>query len=137
MSVLLFWVMMLCGIVGRYQCFGGGDMFLWNIGIYLRVHTVSQPRRTSVWMKLVMELNSDFNSKEHCFNTAEGQQLFFILVNIHFFKKLLDKSCRSTLDYILCDYPFLVWRAIFEETDQSVVWISREVSVIFYQHEPC
>jgi hypothetical protein len=28
MSVLLFWVMMLCGIVGRYQCFGGGDMFL-------------------------------------------------------------------------------------------------------------
>jgi hypothetical protein len=62
MSMLLFWVVTPCGIVGRYQRFGwtcclhlqpssvifrtedGDSVFLRNFGIYLRVHTASQPK---------------------------------------------------------------------------------------------
>jgi hypothetical protein len=40
---MLFWVVTPCGLVGRYQCFGNGDsMFLWNVGVCLRIHTASQ-----------------------------------------------------------------------------------------------
>jgi hypothetical protein len=53
--MLVFWVVMLCGFVGRY-CFGGsyclhlqsedgGSMILWNVGIYLQVHAMLQPSR--------------------------------------------------------------------------------------------
>jgi hypothetical protein len=52
MSVLVFWVVKPCGLVGRYQRFEGtfspedGDsIFLRNVGIYLQVHTALQPRR--------------------------------------------------------------------------------------------
>jgi hypothetical protein len=55
--MLSFWVVTPCGRVGRYQRFGGtyclyfqgrrvwGSMLLWNVGIYLQVHTTLQPRR--------------------------------------------------------------------------------------------
>jgi hypothetical protein len=48
-SVLVFWVVTPCGLVGRYQRFGGtysvlcpedgGSMFFRNVGISLQVHT--------------------------------------------------------------------------------------------------
>jgi hypothetical protein len=55
-SMLLYWFVTPCGIVGRHQRFGetyclhrqGDSMFLQNFGIYLRVHTASQPRRTTL-----------------------------------------------------------------------------------------
>jgi hypothetical protein len=53
MSMLVLWVITPCGLVGRYQRFGatyredGGSIFLWNVGIYLQVHTALQPRRTT------------------------------------------------------------------------------------------
>jgi hypothetical protein len=56
--MLVVWVVTPCGLVDRrrYQCFGGtycpifraedgGSIFLRNVGIYLQVHTVLQPRR--------------------------------------------------------------------------------------------
>jgi hypothetical protein len=56
MSVLFFWVVMPCKLVGRHQSFGktgcpifraeNGD-FLQSAGIYLEVHKASQPRRTA------------------------------------------------------------------------------------------
>jgi hypothetical protein len=48
MSVL-FWVVMPCGHVGRYQHFRG-KYCLQNIGIYLQVHMALKPRRTSCVM---------------------------------------------------------------------------------------
>jgi hypothetical protein len=46
MSILVLWVVMLCGLVGRYLSpEDGGSMFLRNVGIYLQVHTALQPRR--------------------------------------------------------------------------------------------
>jgi hypothetical protein len=38
MSMLFFWVVTPCGLVGRYS------MFLRNFGIYLQAHTASQSR---------------------------------------------------------------------------------------------
>jgi hypothetical protein len=59
MTMLFFWVVTPCGLVGRYQHFGetyclhfqdrpehGDSMFNRNFGIYLRVHAAPQPRRT-------------------------------------------------------------------------------------------
>jgi hypothetical protein len=59
MSMLVFWVVTPCGLVGRYQRFGGtyclylqdwsedgGRTFLRNVGIYPQTHMTSQPRRT-------------------------------------------------------------------------------------------
>jgi hypothetical protein len=58
MMMLVFWVVTPCGLVGRYQHFGGmyytafffspedeGSMFLRNAGIYLQVHMALLPRR--------------------------------------------------------------------------------------------
>jgi hypothetical protein len=49
MLMLVFWVVMPCGLVGRYQLSPSSalklEMFLRNAGIFLQVHTVSQPRR--------------------------------------------------------------------------------------------
>jgi hypothetical protein len=53
MSMLVSWVVTPCGPVDRYQRFGVfnseyvGSMFLRNAGIYVQVHTVLQPRRTT------------------------------------------------------------------------------------------
>jgi hypothetical protein len=59
-SVLVFWVVTLCGLAYRYQHLGGtyclcifspedGDiMFLRNTGICLQVHMVLQPRRPTL-----------------------------------------------------------------------------------------
>jgi hypothetical protein len=67
MSTLSFWVVTPCGLVCRYQRFGatyclhlqgwshfsvfspedGDSMLLRNVGIYIRVRTASQPRRTT------------------------------------------------------------------------------------------
>jgi hypothetical protein len=50
---MLFWVVILCGLVGRYQHLeehnafspeDGSSMFHWNIGIYLQVHMLLQPK---------------------------------------------------------------------------------------------
>jgi hypothetical protein len=41
MSLLVFWVVTPCGLVGRYQRFRKeewGSMFLRNVGIYVQVH---------------------------------------------------------------------------------------------------
>jgi hypothetical protein len=61
-SMLVFWVVLLCGLVGRDQRSGktyclhlqhcrvevsledGGSMFLRNVCIYLQIHTALQPR---------------------------------------------------------------------------------------------
>jgi hypothetical protein len=52
MLILLSWVVMPCGLVGRHilpSCpEDGGIMFLWNIGVYLELHTSLQPRRSTV-----------------------------------------------------------------------------------------
>jgi hypothetical protein len=48
MTVLLFWVEMLCRLTGRYQHFGAEDgdiMFLQNVGICLQVCMALQLRR--------------------------------------------------------------------------------------------
>jgi hypothetical protein len=54
MSLLLFWVVMPCGLVARYKCFGETYCLhhqgWWDghsIGIYPQFHTASQPRTTS------------------------------------------------------------------------------------------
>jgi hypothetical protein len=52
--ILAFWVVMPSGRVGKYQLSeehyvspeDGGSMFLRNVGIFLEVHTVLQPRRS-------------------------------------------------------------------------------------------
>jgi hypothetical protein len=64
MSMLFFWVVMLCGLIGRYQCYGetvsifnpedGDGMFLQNIGIYLQVHATSQPRTATLTNSLLI-----------------------------------------------------------------------------------
>jgi hypothetical protein len=50
---MFFWVVTLCGLVGRYKYFvetynpkDGDIMFLQNAAIYLEVHIVSQTRAT-------------------------------------------------------------------------------------------
>jgi hypothetical protein len=55
MSMLVFGVVTLCGLVGEYRWFernirgfspgGGGSMFLRNVGIYLQVHMTSPSTR--------------------------------------------------------------------------------------------
>jgi hypothetical protein len=48
MSLLVFWEVTPCGLVGRYLRFStedGGNMFFRNVGTYLRLHTALQPRR--------------------------------------------------------------------------------------------
>jgi hypothetical protein len=58
--MLVFWFVTSCGFVGRYQRFKetyclhlylspeeGGRVFIRNFGIYVQVHTESQPRRPS------------------------------------------------------------------------------------------
>jgi hypothetical protein len=51
MSIVVFWVLMLRGLVDGYQCFGGtvpedgNDSFLQNISNHLQNHTVPQPRK--------------------------------------------------------------------------------------------
>jgi hypothetical protein len=44
MSLLVFWVAMPCGLVDRYQRFGGpeggGSTFLRNVGIYLHGYAI-------------------------------------------------------------------------------------------------
>jgi hypothetical protein len=62
--MLLFWVAMLCGLIGRYQYYGetvsifssedGDGLFLQNIDIYLQVHTTSQPRTTTLTNSLLI-----------------------------------------------------------------------------------
>jgi hypothetical protein len=44
MSMLVFWVVMPCEFVGRYQRFRP-SMFLQNVGIFLQIHTALQPGR--------------------------------------------------------------------------------------------
>jgi hypothetical protein len=52
-STLVFWVVTPCGLVDRYQHFigtyfspeDGGSMLLRNVGIYLQIYKVLQPRR--------------------------------------------------------------------------------------------
>jgi hypothetical protein len=48
MSMLVFWVVMPCGLVGRYSAEDGGSMFLHEVGIYLQDHTPLQPRRPTL-----------------------------------------------------------------------------------------
>jgi hypothetical protein len=57
-SMLIFWVVTLCGLVGRYQSFGGtrclhfsfnedgSIMFLRNVGIYLKDTIEGQQKRS-------------------------------------------------------------------------------------------
>jgi hypothetical protein len=62
--MLFFWAVMLCGLIGRHQCYGetvsifnpedGDGMFLQNIGIYLQVHTTSQPRTATLTNSLLI-----------------------------------------------------------------------------------
>jgi hypothetical protein len=59
MSVLVFWVITTCGLVGNHRCFGEthylqhfnsedeDSMFLQNVGVYIQDHTALQPRTTS------------------------------------------------------------------------------------------
>jgi hypothetical protein len=64
MLMLFFWVIMLCGLVGRYQCYGEtvyifshedeGGVFLQNIGMFLHVQTTSQPRTTTLTNSLLI-----------------------------------------------------------------------------------
>lgn len=42
-SVMFFWFMTLCGLVGGCQAENWNDTFLWNIGNHLQDHTLSQP----------------------------------------------------------------------------------------------
>jgi hypothetical protein len=56
-TVFVFWVVMLCGLLGRYWRFGEktlppssqleGSMFLWKVGIHLQFHSALLPRRTN------------------------------------------------------------------------------------------
>jgi hypothetical protein len=64
MMMLFFWVLVPYRLIGRYQRFGetyflhfqacledGDNMFLRNAGIYRRVYTTQNPRRTSSYEK--------------------------------------------------------------------------------------
>jgi hypothetical protein len=68
MLMLVFWIVMPCGLVVRYQRFGGiyylhlqvwngGSMFLWNGGTYLQVHTVLLPRRPILLFFTLLQIN--------------------------------------------------------------------------------
>jgi hypothetical protein len=49
LSMMFFWVVTTCRLVGWYHRPENGDgMFLRNVGFYLLVHTASQPRR--IWI---------------------------------------------------------------------------------------
>jgi hypothetical protein len=58
-KMMMFWVVMLCKVVDRYQCFfgaeNGGSMFLQNAGIYLQVHMALQPSRPTLISSLPQE----------------------------------------------------------------------------------
>jgi hypothetical protein len=52
MSVLVSWVVTLCGLVGKHRRFGGtnhpedgGGKFLQNVGINLQIHKSLRPRK--------------------------------------------------------------------------------------------
>jgi hypothetical protein len=46
-KMLVFWVVMLFGLVA-YRAEDGGSMFFWKVGICLQVHTALQPRRPTL-----------------------------------------------------------------------------------------
>jgi hypothetical protein len=46
--VLFFWVVTPCRLVGRYQSFGETYCLHLRNGIYLRIHTASQPKKNNV-----------------------------------------------------------------------------------------
>jgi hypothetical protein len=75
--MLIFWVVKPCGLVGRYQRFGGtyclhlqrwnhfspkdrDSMFLRNVGIYLQALTALQPRTTTTCSKRTFHATENF-----------------------------------------------------------------------------
>jgi hypothetical protein len=89
-SMLFFWVVTPCGLVGRYQHFGetyhlhfqdwsvspedGGSTFLQYVGSYLWFHMVSQPRTTTLTSSLQWEPQTSLY--EIRFNDWEETSIF-------------------------------------------------------------
>jgi hypothetical protein len=57
-KMLSFWVVMQCGFVGGYFSLEYGNTFLQNVGIYLQVHTASQPKTSTLLYRVVKSPHS-------------------------------------------------------------------------------
>jgi hypothetical protein len=89
MSILVFWVVKQCGLVGTYI-----PLFLQNVGIYLQVHMALQPRRPTLMWEIIMTMLILYTMFEEVklFKSSLNMRCF----NATFRMKSIQKGVRTT-----------------------------------------
>jgi hypothetical protein len=114
--MFLFWVLTPCGFVGKHQCFretqspsSGLKMeavFLWNVDMYLQVHTALQLRRPTRTQPVLWTQWSGRSVKPHAYVLGMYIVLWF----------------TSSISVILMSLSF---RRYFLQNRRNFIWISQ------------
>jgi hypothetical protein len=122
-SMLFFWVVMLYWLVSRYHCSPeeGESMFLWNLGTYLQIHRMLQPRR--ILTSNVMNMVTEQPSKTRLPYSKSGSEVKYHL--------------RIYVILLCWSFVTQIWKPVTDECEALRDWPLAGENCQSTQRKPC